>query len=210
MSKRAPPLYPSWPASSTWVTAVGATRFKDQTPAPAGRKSEVASDDFGSCGGFSRIFEQFEDQKKAVKEYFKRAPALPTKGTFPRTGRGTPDLACLGEGFQVLVSGELQSLDGTSASTPVFAAVVSLLNEARLAKGLPAMGYLNPWLYQNTHMFNDIEVGTNDVLGGGQGKMLYGYNCTKGWDPVTGLGTPKFDSMLDAALKAGAATSLIV
>ena len=32
---------------------------------------------------------------------------------------------------------------------PSFAAMVSLLNEARLAKGMPSMGYMNPFIYQN-------------------------------------------------------------
>lgn len=194
-----PPLYPSWPASSSWVTSVGATRFKDQRPG----KREVASDDFGSGGGFSRVFPAFDDQKKAIADYFKRAPGLPAASMFPRGGRGTPDVAALGEGYQVLVTGQQQSMDGTSASTPTFAAMVSLLNEARLAKGMSSMGYLNPWLYQNEHMFNDVEEGTNDILGGTIGGVMYGYNCTKGWDPVTGLGTPDFHRMLDAALKAG-------
>ena len=36
---------------------------------------------------------------------------------------------------------------GTSASSPTFAAIVSLLNDARLAKGKPVLGFLNPWLY---------------------------------------------------------------
>ena len=30
----------------------------------------------------------------------------------------------------------------------------------------------------------------------------YGWNTTRGWDPVTGLGTPLFDKLLAAALKA--------
>jgi hypothetical protein len=30
----------------------------------------------------------------------------------------------------------------------------------------------------------------------------YGWDTTRGWDPVTGLGTPLFDKLLAAALKA--------
>ena len=29
---------------------------------------------------------------------------------------------------------------------------------------------------------------------------VYGFNCTKGWDPATGVGTPKFGGMLAAAM----------
>ena len=49
-------------------------------------------------------------------------------------GRGTPDVAALGEGFNVIVGGHMEPVGGTSASSPTFAGLVSLLNEARMAK----------------------------------------------------------------------------
>ena len=36
--------------------------------------------------------------------------------------------------------------------------------------------------------------------------MPYGFNCTKGWDPATGWGTPIFTALLKAALAAGEKT----
>jgi len=39
------------------------------------------------------------------------------------------------------------------------------------------------------------------MIGRGEFSLPYGYNCTKGWDPVTGVGTPDFRKMLAAALK---------
>ena len=38
--------------------------------------------------------------------------------------------------------------------------------------------------------FNDVINGTNPGCG------TLGFNATKGWDPVTGLGTPNFPSLL--------------
>lgn len=38
--------------------------------------------------------------------------------------------------------------DGTSASAPIFAGVVSLLNDARLNAGKSPLGFLNPMLYK--------------------------------------------------------------
>ena len=35
----------------------------------------------------------------------------------------------------------------------------------------------------------------------GGGAMPYGFNCSAGWDPATGLGTPIFQKMLAAAMK---------
>jgi subtilase family serine protease len=57
----------------------------------------------------------------------------------------------------------LQQVGGTSASTPMFAGVVSLLNEAREQKGMKRLGFLNPFLYQNAAAFTDVTVGTNAI-----------------------------------------------
>merc|ERR1719277_156127 len=121
-------VYPSWPASSPWVTAVGATRFIDNKVGAL----EMATDRFGSGGGFSRMFDAFEDQVSAVQHYFQtvNASSLPPSGAFPVSGRATPDVAALGDGFQIIVEGKVLSVGGTSASAPVFAGFVSLLNEA--------------------------------------------------------------------------------
>jgi len=198
-------LYPSWPASSPWVTAVGSTRFIKQDVT----QPEMATDQFGSGGGFSTDFDQFKDQKSAVAQYLKVAKDLPPAWVFPASGRATPDVSALGEGYQVIVGGQVQTVGGTSASTPTFASLVGLLNEARLKAGKPAMGHLNPFLYQNPDAFTDITVGTNAIGRSGQ-QVQYGYRCAPGWDPATGLGTPKFGKMLTAALKAVEVNSEIV
>jgi tripeptidyl-peptidase-1 len=193
-------IYPSWPASSPWLTAVGSTRFINQKVG----QPEMATDQFGSGGGFSTLFPAFKDQVAAVKNYLSIAQGLPPAGDFPAGGRATPDVSALGEGFQVVANGEVESVGGTSASAPTFAALVSLLNEARIKAGKPAMGYLNPFLYQNPDAFTDITVGSDKIGRGGE-KLKYGYDCAKGWDPVTGLGTPIFTKMLAAAMKTSTA-----
>merc|ERR1719253_261421 len=191
-------LYPSWPASSPWVTAVGATRFVDQKVGSA----EMASDQFGSGGGFSWDFDRSnatwqESDVSGYQSAAKSAPKFPPSGDFNAKGRGTPDVAAVGEGFQVVVSGSTQSVGGTSASAPTFAGLVSLLNEARLQKGQKQLGFLNPWVYQHSSLFTDITKGTN-AIGRGTGPSKYGYECEKGWDAATGLGTPKFAQILGA------------
>lgn len=37
---------------------------------------------------------------------------------------------------------------GTSASTPTFAGIISLINDVRLGKGLRSLGFINSKLYQ--------------------------------------------------------------
>ena len=89
---------------------------------------------------------------------------------------------------------------GTSASAPTMAALVSLLNEQRLAKGMPAMGFLNPFLYKNADCFTDITQGTNAIDRDGSDVAL-GFAAAPGWDAATGLGTPVFSKLLAAALQ---------
>lgn len=190
-------LWPSWPASSVWVTAVGATRFVDQKPTEA----EMATDQFGSGGGFSSMIDRSNAtwQDKFVKNYLNIASKLPPAAAFTSTGRATPDVSGLGEGYQVF-DGQVKpdSVGGTSASTPMFAGVVSLLNEAREQKGMKRLGFLNPFLYQNAAAFTDVTVGTNAIGRDGE-KLSEGFACEKGWDPATGLGTPIFSALLAAA-----------
>jgi hypothetical protein len=196
-------FYPSWPASSPWVTAVGATRFVGQKVGG----EEMASDQFGSGGGFSSMFNdtsKYAWQADAVAKYVQTGPTLdkwPPNGSFLPTGRATPDIAALGEGYQVYVGGQVQSVGGTSASSPAFAGFVSLLNEARFKAGKPQMGFANPFFYKNPDVFSDVTKGTN-AIGRGTGPLKYGFAAAPGWDAATGLGTPRFDKMLAAALKA--------
>jgi len=78
---------------------------------------------------------------------------------------------------------------GTSCSAPMFAGVVSLLNQGRLKANKPVLGFINPWLYQvaasNPNAFFDVTIGSNP---GGCGA----FHCAVGYDPVTGVGTPNY------------------
>ena len=193
-------LYPSWPASSPWVTSVGATRFVGHQVG----NEEMASDQFGSGGGFSSQFNQSDApwQVDAVAAYVAQGPSLakfPNASLFSAHGRATPDVSALGEGYQVYVHGKVQSVGGTSASCPAFAGMVSLINAARIQAGKPVMGFLNPFLYRNADAFTDVTKGTN-AIGRGTGPLPVGYAASKGWDAATGLGTPIFKKLLAAAL----------
>merc|ERR1712216_474229 len=123
-----------------------------------GGSTRVGTDQFGSGGGFSFMFDASDEQKADIANYYKIAPQLPPDGAFAKSGRATPDVSALGEGYQVVQQGKPSSVGGTSASAPMFAGLISLLNEARLAKKLPALGHLNPWLYKHPEMFTEIVV----------------------------------------------------
>lgn len=53
---------------------------------------------------------------------------------------------------------------------------------------------MNPTLYKNPQVFNDITNGTNP------GCLTQGFSAVPGWDPLTGLGTPNFGKLLELYL----------
>ena len=85
------------------------------------------------------------------------------------TRQAIPDVAAQADLFRIFLSGRPVSIGGTSAAAPTFAAIISLLNDARISKGLPSLGFLNPLLYAlqaaDPQAFNDITVGNNPGCG---------------------------------------------
>jgi len=180
-------LSPSFPASIPYCTAVGATTFVPGTS----QQEEMATTQFGSGGGFSYDYGIPLYQSESIREYFHRVKTLPPSNTYNATGRGTPDVAALGEGFHVVTNGTVQIIGGTSASTPTFSGFVTLLNTVRLQQGKSTLGFLNLMFYHHPELFQDVTKGSNDVMGDGNG-----FQTAVGWDPVTGLGTPNVGAML--------------
>merc|ERR1712066_726974 len=200
-------LSPSFPASIPSALAVGATFFESGLSG-----EEQATTQFGSGGGFSYDYDMPSYQSSAVKTYLAKNPKTGSN-TYATNGRGSPDVSLLGEQFEVYTSGPFGGLEkvavgGTSASTPSWGAIISLLNEECLSAsgGSKTLGFVNPLLYQNADAFNDITKGSNAV-GENAGN---GWKCTTGWDAATGLGTPNFSKLQAVVKKSCAATSELV
>jgi tripeptidyl-peptidase-1 len=70
----------------------------------------------------------------------------------------------------------------------------TLINQERALVGKGPVGFVNPVLYANPGVFNDITSGCT----GGCGTT--GFCASPGWDPVTGLGTPNFPQLLQLFL----------
>lgn len=109
-------------------------------------------------------------------------------------GRGYPDVSLLGASYVTVINGSKVVLYGTSASTPVFAGMVSLVNAVRQAAGKSSLGWLNPALYAFSKEFilNDITSGNNlcsSDIAGSATCCAQGFYAAPGWDPVTGLGS---------------------
>merc|ERR1712187_909352 len=194
------PLWPSWPASAPHATAVGATKFTDDSDVT---KGERATTQFGSGGGFDCRWPVQDWQKEVTTDYLsKPGLKLPSEKDFCRNGRATPDISALGEGYQVINNGQTLNVGGTSASSPFFAGLVSLLNEYRLQNGKSPLGFLNPLIYEmakaKTSAFRDVTIGNNRLGRTGPiAPFSEGYDFTEGWDAVTGFGTPNFAEMLE-------------
>lgn len=109
--------------------------------------------------------------------------------------RGYPDVAAIGSNVATVWDATTYGVGGTSASAPIFAAIVTLLNEERINIGKGPIGFLNPTMYKHPEAFNDITIGNNPGCGTG------GFNATPGWDPVTGLGTPNYEKLLSIFLR---------
>jgi len=171
---------PVFPAECPYITSVGATQGIQETAA-----------DFSS-GGFSNYFTAPSYQSSVVESYIDGLGNT-YAGLYNTSGRGFPDVATQGVGFAVVISGQVQGVDGTSCASPTFASIIALLNDQLVAAGKSKLGFLNPWLYQNPSAFNDITSGSNP------GCDTNGFSAEAGWDPVTGLGTPDFDKLSSAA-----------
>ncbi|GFP57005.1 probable tripeptidyl-peptidase SED2 [Trichoderma asperellum] len=186
---------PSFPATCPYVTSVGSTQ---------GISPEIAAN--FSAGGFSDYFARPKWQDEAVGGYL-RLHGSEWKGYYNPRGRGFPDVAAQGVNYRFWNHGKSDLTTGTSVSTPVFAALIALLNDNRSKSGLPPMGFLNPWIYSiGNRAFTDI---TESKSMGCQGESFSGlpspvipnagWNAVEGWDPVSGWGTPLFDKMMSAS-----------
>ncbi|HYB79100.1 MAG TPA: PKD domain-containing protein [Thermoplasmata archaeon] len=167
----------NFPASDPDVTGVGGTVLH---VGPSGNwTSEVAwsgnssgatapgcYDQGGSGGGFAP---------------FPR-PTWQTGLPAGTTHRGVPDVALdAGSPVAIVVRGTTVGVLGTSVATPTWAGIAAIADQY---SGRP-LGLLNPAIYaiaagtNYSRDFHDIDSGSN------------GYSAGNGWDPVTGVGSPK-------------------
>jgi len=204
---------PDWPGGCPYILTVGATTifsgsnvFKPES-AVFNPINMPFSEVFFSGGGFSNIYPIPEWQTDAVATFFASpdGPKYPfyevllskenvtlgaNGGIYNRIGRGQPDVAANGDNTFVAVGGGFGISGGTSASSPTFASIITRINEERFNIGKNAVGFISPTLYKFPEVLNDITNGSNP------GCFTNGFSCAKGWDPVTGLGTPNFPRML--------------
>jgi kumamolisin len=161
-----------FPASSPHVLACGGTQLEIANGARGAEKvwNDQPQGGGATGGGVSAGF---------ALPTWQSGVGVPAPSSGAGGGRGVPDVsgdAAPSTGYKVLVDGQSEVVGGTSAVAPLWAALVTLVNQQT---GRPA-GYLNPRIYPGGESnFFDITAGSNGT-----------YQAAPGWDPCTGLGSP--------------------
>jgi subtilase family serine protease len=183
------------PPTGTLPTSTNAKPSFEVTPGGQYVSESAWNEGIGiaSGGGFSVVYHRPLYQFLAVRD--------------PRA-RGVPDIAYSASlGHSILVIMTCTTTDapacggvgtfifgfgGTSAGSPQWAGLVALA--AQLGHG--RLGLMNPTLYAigatpfSSAFFHDITTGDNSVPAGAPGTPITGFAAVRGWDAVTGLGTP--------------------
>lgn len=172
----------NFPSSDPYVLAIGGTSLfvTNNVYRETAWGGILDGSSYGSGGGFSTDFKT---------PWWQQTPGYNSYGS---AYRGSPDVsmdANKDTGMFVIAEAKDYKIGGTSIGTPIWADVVSLMNQAT-GKSL---GFINPLLYQMSNTpayaksFYDVTQGNNGY-----------YNATPGWDAATGLGTPIVGALINS------------
>jgi subtilase family serine protease len=177
----------SYPAVSPFVTAVGGTRLA--LGKGNARVAETVWND--SVFGIKAAGGGALSRREARPEY--------QDGFIPQNHRGVPDVSALADvvpGWPVVIDSTLQTVGGTSGSTPFTAAATAIVDGSQRHAGLPRVGLANGWFYKAASekgAFFDVTVGNNDL------DRVDCCQATVGYDLASGLGVPNW-AVLPATL----------
>lgn len=191
----------NFPASDPFVLGVGGTTlFHLAQPPNLGEavwNDGINSSEGAGGGGKSRLFAEPGYQKSFLISSSVREVPDVSADADPQTG------------YVIFLQGSWHVIGGTSASAPLWAALLSLTNTK--CPGSP-VGWVNPAMYfvassaVKTVVLNDIvdvsgSFNNNDYTGDGGGH----YPVLAGYDMATGLGTPRAGALATSLCRATAA-----
>jgi subtilase family serine protease len=186
LSDDGPPVQVSLPASDPLVLGVGGTALGASifTGAYHGEMAWNA-DTRASAGGYSALF-----GRPSYQDGVSRIGRM----------RGVPDVAADADSSTAMTltftGGVLYPAQGTSAATPLWAAVIALADQ----DAGQHLGFVNPAIYAIAHSpaypraFHDVITGDNSVFW--PARLFTGYQAGPGWDPVTGWGSPNAQTLV--------------
>lgn len=178
--------YTDFPSSSPYALAVGGTTI----PSKTGSKPDIVwkegtglrdTNGGSSGGGVSAVFARPTWQK-----------AVTIKSVNPNglLGRCVPDVAANADWdaspYLLVLDGQSNGNGGTSAATPLWAALLTRIN----AKRKNRVGYITPVLYGSNGKQVGAQGCTDVTAGDNVTAKVGGYQAKAGYDAVTGWGTP--------------------
>jgi subtilase family serine protease len=187
-----------YPGSDPWVLSIGGTTI--------GNVSGTSFDEYVWNDTFNVPFPSSGTGVGAtgggISDYFVPKPSYQNNAGVPGSlndghdGRGVPDVAANASpnsGYPITVGGKLYTASGTSASAPLWAALIAVINAALGTN----VGFVNPRLYAlGSRPFRDIVGAPGPADNGLNG--IAGYPAGPGWDACTGWGSPNGAALLKA------------
>jgi kumamolisin len=177
----------AWPADDANVVSVGGTDLTT-TKAAGPWKSETAWSDSG--GGIS-------PDKIVIPSWQKLSGVINSSNKGSVTYRNGPDVSA-NANFTFYVCADqttctANEFGGTSFAAPMWAGYMALVNQQLVTDGYSTLGFINPYLYS---FGVSASYGTDfhDITSGKSGS----YSAVKGYDLVTGWGSPKGQGLINA------------
>jgi hypothetical protein len=180
---------PEYPAYSPNVVAVGGTSLylnannSYNSETGWGYNSSSQGTFIGSGGGLS-LYEPEPAYQQGVQSTGSRTTPDVSLDADPATGAWIADLYNQGP------SSPFQAVGGTSVSAPVWAGLLTLVNQGRVAAGKSTLNSSSPTETQ-TALYSLSRSDYNSITSG-----FNGYTANLGYNLVTGLGTPVANSLV--------------
>ncbi len=170
----------AWPADDAYVVSVGGTDLV--TSSAAGPwKSETAWVDSG--GGIS-------PDKIKIPAWQQLSGVITTTNKGSKTYRNGPDVSANANFTFYTCADQTACLaneyGGTSFAAPMWAGFIALVNQQLVSQGKATIGFINPTIYAD-NVTSKYSTGFHDITSGKSGS----YSAVKGYDLVTGWGSPK-------------------
>lgn len=173
-----------WPSDDPNVTAVGGTVLVTNGAGGAW-KSET---------GWVNSAGMPSPNGVPIPSYQQFAGVITTTNGGSKTLRNIPDVASESNASQyVCAEGKCQTQGGgTSYAAPLWASLIAMVNEQALANGGTYAGFINTELYE-IGVGKKFSADFHDIIKGSNGA----YTAVKGYDLVTGWGSPKGLNLID-------------
>ncbi|MGD0191236.1 MAG: S53 family peptidase [Rhizomicrobium sp.] len=174
-----------WPEEDANLTAVGGTDIATN----GGGGPWLAERGWKYSAGGPSL-----DKKILIEDY--QLPFINAKNAGSTTLRNVPDIAAnANTDFYVCAGGKcFGRIGGTSFASPIWTGFLALANQQASTNSQPPVGFFNPTIYglaSNAQIYGQI---LHDAVGNKSGL----YKTVKGFDLVTGLGSPNGQALIDA------------